>query len=45
MGDIISSVENDLMELIRQDEYQKVKDIIVNFELNFSQNNYNKKKY
>ena len=29
MGDIISSVENDLMELIRQDEYQKVKDIII----------------
>ncbi len=28
MGEIISSIENELMDLIRQDAYEKVKDII-----------------
>ena len=34
MGEIISSIENELMDLIRQDAYQKVKDIIKSNNIN-----------
>ena len=34
MGDVVSSVENDLMDLIRQDESQKMKNIITKNNIN-----------
>ena len=34
MGEIISSIENELMDLIRQDAYEKVKDIIKKNDIN-----------
>ena len=37
MGEIISSIENELMDLIRQDAYQKVKNIIIKNNINKEQ--------
>ena len=34
MGEMISSVENDLMDLISQDEFKKIKDIIIKKNIN-----------
>ena len=34
MGEIISSIDNDLMDLIRQDDFIKVKNIIIKNNIN-----------
>ena len=34
MGEMLSSIENELMDLIRQDEYKKMKDIIIKNNIN-----------